>query len=469
MTSTIKVNTIQNTCGADIIKESSNTITIGASGDTVTLASGASQSGFGRSGSVDWQTGSIKTGNFTAADGEGYFIDTSSGAVTVSLPAGSAGAIVAFADYTRTFNSNNVTISPNGSNKIGGVAQDATLDVNGQSATFVFVDATEGWINVQETETSQTGVVPFITATGGTITTCGNFKIHTFTGPGSFVVCNVSTTPAENTVGYQVVAGGGGGGTCAGGGGGAGGFREGRNAPVDNFTASPLVANAPTNAVTITQTTFPITVGAGGTGGSGSTGANPGSNSVFSTITSAGGGAAGSRGGSPTKVGANGGSGGGTAADGPGSRPSGNTPPVTPSQGFGGGINPNPGTFNSGGNGGGGASENGNDDANPEPANAGAPDGGDGVSSSITGSSVARGGGGGGGGYAPQPNEGGCGGAGGGGRGANSCLSAPGSFAITGTVNTGGGGGGGNNSFPNCNGKGAAGGSGIVIIRYKFQ
>jgi hypothetical protein len=47
MTSTIKVNTIQNTCGADIIKESSNTITIGASGDTVTLASGASQSGFG--------------------------------------------------------------------------------------------------------------------------------------------------------------------------------------------------------------------------------------------------------------------------------------------------------------------------------------------------------------------------------------------------------------------------------------
>jgi hypothetical protein len=467
MTSTIKVNTIQNTCGADIIKESSNTITIGASGDTVTLASGASQSGFGRSGSVDWQTGSIKTANFTAADGEGYFIDTSSGAVTVSLPAGSAGAIVAFADYTRTFNDNNVTISPNGSNKIGGVAQDATLDVNGQSATFVFVDATEGWINVQETETSQTGIVPFITATGGTITTCGNFKIHTFTGPGSFVVCNVSTTPAENTVGYQVVAGGGG--TCAGGGGGAGGFREGRNAPVDNFTASPLVANAPTNAVTITQTTFPITVGAGGTGGSGSTGANPGSNSVFSTITSAGGGAAGSRGGSPTKVGANGGSGGGTAADGPGSRPSGNTPPVTPSQGFGGGINPNPGTFNSGGNGGGGASENGNDDANPEPANAGAPDGGDGVSSSITGSSVARGGGGGGGGYAPQPNEGGCGGAGGGGRGANSCLSAPGSFAITGTVNTGGGGGGGNNSFPNCNGKGAAGGSGIVIIRYKFQ
>ena len=75
MTSTIKVNTIQNQCGADIIKESGNTITIGASGDTVTLASGASQTGFGREGSVNWQTGSLKTSTFTAVSGEGYFIN----------------------------------------------------------------------------------------------------------------------------------------------------------------------------------------------------------------------------------------------------------------------------------------------------------------------------------------------------------------------------------------------------------
>ncbi len=81
MTSTIKVNTIQNTCGADIIKESSNTITIGASGDTVTLASGASQTGFGRTGTVDWQT-TPKTSTFTAAYGEGYFCNTTSGAFT---------------------------------------------------------------------------------------------------------------------------------------------------------------------------------------------------------------------------------------------------------------------------------------------------------------------------------------------------------------------------------------------------
>ena len=75
MTSTIKVNNIQNQCGQNIINENSNTITIGASGDTIALASGASQTGFGREGSVDWQTGSIKTGNFTAASGEGYFIN----------------------------------------------------------------------------------------------------------------------------------------------------------------------------------------------------------------------------------------------------------------------------------------------------------------------------------------------------------------------------------------------------------
>ena len=91
MTSTIKVNTIQNTCGADIIKESSNTITIGASGDTVALASGASQTGFGATGAVSWQT-SVKTSTFTAVAGEGYFVNTTGGAVTVNLPAGTAGA-----------------------------------------------------------------------------------------------------------------------------------------------------------------------------------------------------------------------------------------------------------------------------------------------------------------------------------------------------------------------------------------
>ena len=121
MTSTIKVDNIQNQCGANIINESSNTITIGASGDTVSLASGASQTGFGRTGTVDWNT-TKKTASFTATNGDGFFIDTSSGAITMTLPASpSAGDIVSFKDYANTFDTNNLTIGRNGS-PIAGIA-----------------------------------------------------------------------------------------------------------------------------------------------------------------------------------------------------------------------------------------------------------------------------------------------------------------------------------------------------------
>ena len=182
----VKTNAVQASDGGNIVSQSWTTITLGASGDTISLASGASQSGFGRSGSVDWQTGSIKTSGFTAADGEGYFCNTLGGAFTVTLPSGSLGAIVSVSDYTRTFQTNNLTVSPQSGEKIGGVAADATLSTEGQTATFVYVDSTEGWINTQETSNSVTGRA-FITATGGTVTTCGNFKIHTFTGPGTFL------------------------------------------------------------------------------------------------------------------------------------------------------------------------------------------------------------------------------------------------------------------------------------------
>ena len=75
--SKIEVNAVEPQCGT--------TLTLGASGDTVTLGSGASQSGcFGRTGTVDWQTG-LKTANFTAANGEGYFVNTTSGAITMTL------------------------------------------------------------------------------------------------------------------------------------------------------------------------------------------------------------------------------------------------------------------------------------------------------------------------------------------------------------------------------------------------
>ena len=119
---------------------------------------------------VNWQTGDIKTATFTAESEKGYFANTSGGAFTINLPAGSAGAIVSVVDYTNTFQTNNLTVSPNGSEKIGGVAADAILSTEGQSVTFVYVDGTEGWKNIQDSTSNVTGN-PYVVATGGTIST----------------------------------------------------------------------------------------------------------------------------------------------------------------------------------------------------------------------------------------------------------------------------------------------------------
>ena len=206
--SEIKVNKIspRTACGTTTLGDSGDTFTL-PSGGTITIAAGASisnsgtASGFGSTGEVSWVT-TKKTATFTATAGEGYFYDTSSGAFTVNLPAGTAGNSFAVADYTNTFQTNNLTISPNGSQKIGGEAQDAILSTEGQSAYFVYVDDTEGWKNVIDSTSNITGAPPFIVATGGTITTSGNDKIHTFTGPGTFTVCNAAVCAANNVVSY---------------------------------------------------------------------------------------------------------------------------------------------------------------------------------------------------------------------------------------------------------------------------
>tara|TARA_R100001224_G_scaffold113489_1_gene99049 strand:- start:1035 stop:2408 length:1374 start_codon:yes stop_codon:yes gene_type:complete len=455
MTSTIKVNTIQNTCGADIIKESSNTITIGASGDTVTLASGASQSGFGRSGSVDWQT-TAKTGDFTAANGEGYFVNTTSGEITATLPASpSVGDIVAFKDFSNTFDTNKLTIARNGSN-IGGDAIDAEVSVEGQSLVLVYSSSAEGWLVTAAATDADLPRPSFVAATGGTITTVGDDKIHTFTGPGTFCVSGISATPANNVVSYLVVAGGGSGGQgdAYGGGGGAGGFREVKT-PLSPYTASPLDGyGTPGNRISVTATAFPITVGAGGTGFSGPTpkrSGNCGSASVFSTISSAGGGG----GGAYNSIdGSAGGSGGGSGNN---STPisdggAGNTPPVSPPQGNkGGGMQPSSGAAVGGG---GGATAVGGPGNPSGPSNGGA-----GATTGINNSSTTYAGGGGGGSNPPISNTGGSGGGGAGGH------DSPNVSGTAGTANTGGGGGG---NGPTGTGAGS-GGSGIVIIRYKFQ
>ena len=451
MASTIKVNNIQNQCGANIANKCGTTITLGASGDTITLACGASQTGFGRTGTVDWDT-TAKTASFTAVSGNGYFVNTTSGAITVTLPAGSAGSIVSLKDYANTWQTNNVTVAPNGTDKINGTNANATLNTESQSVTLIYVDSTKGWQDIQDS-TSDVSGAQYITATGGTITCCGDYKIHTFTGPGTFTVCSVGNAAGSNTVDYLVVAGGSAGGFDRGGGGGAGGFRESVPSPAA-WTASPL-AN-PNGALPVSIQGYPVTVGAGGsTSNTGGTPVPPGSNSIFSTITSTGGGGAGNP--SVSHVnGKPGGSGGGSRDD-PATGGTGNTPPVSPPQGNNGGSSS--GNQNGPGGGGGGATEAGFDgQGNPNPATFG--DGGDGAQTSINGSATYYAGGG-GSGAGGGITVGGEGGQGGGGNGANY----PGS-SQAGTANTGGGGGAGNGgpSQP-----AAAGGSGIVIIRYKFQ
>ena len=485
MTSTIKVN--------EIDKQNGSTLTIGGSGTTVQLGTGATQTGFGREGSVNWQTGSLKTSTFTAVSGEGYFINSGS-AITMNLPAGSAGAIVAVSDYARNFATYNLTITPNGSEKIGGTASSAKLNVNGQAATFVYVDSTKGWVNVQNAEDTETGVT-FISASGGTESDDGDYKVHKFTGPGTFTVSSVSGCGPNNVVDYLVVGGGGGGGAGStnwtqGGGGGAGGYRT----FVSNPTTSPK--NAPAG-ITVTAQGYAVVVGGGGAGGTppcAAGGGNAGNVSSALGISSAGGGGGGSYSipsGQGASAGASGG-GGGNACTGPGiCGGAGNTPSVSPPQGNAGGAanrafaGPSSSTNMAGGGGGANAVGADGTGSGPVTPTAKGGNGGAGEPNYITGSNVTYAGGGGGGGAGvcssnnPGYGGGGLGGAGGGGNAATAgrtlnCVTwTPGGSGAAGTANTGGGGGGGaatgDSVSPEYGIGGGAGGSGIVIIRYKFQ
>jgi len=452
VTGDLRSNSLKAADGGVIISQSGTTITLGASGDTVSLASGASQTGFGRTGTVNWNTTKISSDPGPAVSGVGYFTDTSGSAFNVTLPSSpSAGDIVAVADYANTWDTNNLTIARNSSN-IEGEAENLILNQEGSSVSLVYVDATKGWIVVNSGNSSQASLFEFISASGGTETTSGDFKIHTFTGPGTFTVSQISQSTADrNKVSYMVIAGGGGGGGCYGGGGGAGGYRE-EKGPVDTYCASPLEG---AGDIAVTATAFPITVGGGGAAHG-----NNGNPSVFSTKTSAGGGY-GRNSNSAPDVGS-GGSGGGGGGGGPGPKGSGNTPPVSPPQGKDGGAGsggtPPGGSCapNHGRGGGGGAGSVG---GTGTPTAGGV--GGNGVASNITGSPVTRAGGGGGGIFC-APGSNGAGGPGGGG------ASSPGSGAGTaGTANTGGGGGG--SSHSSSGQGGGAGGSGVVVIRYKFQ
>lgn len=390
---------------------------------------------------IDWQTGDIKTGDFTAVAGKGYFVNTTSGTITATLPASpSAGDFVALKDYAATFGSNSLTIARNGSN-IQGAATNSFISTNRASVVLQFIDATKGWLYLVENNVSDLEQALYVTATGGTITTSGDYKIHTFNSSGTFTVSCAGNSVGSNNVEYLIVAGGGGGGAGgganAGGGAGAGGYRT-------------------DTSVSVTAQAYPVTVGGGGAGNVYGSCLTTASNSVALSITSARGGSGGNGDGHGARVnGQSGGSGGAASGVQTGGGSGGNSPPVSPPQGNAGGQGGQ--GLGLGGGGGGGAGAVG---ANASCGAAGA--GGNGSPSTINGSNVTRAGGGGGGGNSYGPASGAGGGSGGGGSGATSA-----SAGSVGSTNTGGGGGGGwGHPGPFDGGNG---GSGVVIIRYKYQ
>lgn len=328
-------------------------------------------------GGISWQS-SIKTSDFTASAGEGYFVNTTSGAITVTMPSSpSAGNEVHLVDYAGTADTNNITITS--SDDINASTNDVTINYERGAVSMVYVDATQGWVayNAVNEGTSALGAV---------------------------------SVPLSTQ--YLVVAGGGGGGDGFGGGGGAGGYKT-------NFGGTALTLSTSTN--------YNIQVGTGGATGA-PAGAN-GGNSIFSTITSTGGG--GGADGNYNQAGKDGGSGGGGGY----SVNAGGTASPSGQGNNGGSGSPDVSSNAASGGGGGGANAVG---ASTSTKNTGGA-GGAGLSNSITGSAVVYAGGGGGGIGANSTGSPGSGGSGGGGTGSNGNGAAT---AGTSNTGGGGGGGG---------------------------
>jgi len=118
-------------------------ITMGTAGQVLTT-DGTTASFGDVAGGASWQA--VKTGSFNAVAGEGYFVNTTSGAITATLPGSpSQGDFISFVDYARTFDTNALTIGRNG-NPIAGTAADLTVSVEGAGFTLVYVDGTQGWL-----------------------------------------------------------------------------------------------------------------------------------------------------------------------------------------------------------------------------------------------------------------------------------------------------------------------------------
>ena len=386
--------------------QSGTTLTIGASGDTITIPAGATLTGSGAS--LAWQ--SVQTTGFTAVKGNAYPCNTTSAGFTVTLPATpSAGDQVQLVDYAGTFDTNQLIIDPNGED-IEGETDDLTLRGEREGVILTYIDSTQGWI-----------------ATSGINEGTDALEPNTYLAD------------------FLVIAGGGAGGSeNAAGGGGAGGYRT-------SYSTSGGGASAESKLILKPGTVYTITIGGGGaiptfnTGNGGNGGISEISGTGITTITSAGGG-----GGSGNAAVANTGGSGGGGAD---QTPYNTGANGTANQGFKGGNAAGTNLGYNGGGGGGAGAVGFNASGGPG-GNGG--NGGTGLASSITGSSVTRGGGAGGCSYNGTVGTG----TGGGGNGSRKTATVVNGTA--GTVNTGGGGGAGADT---TSARAYTGGSGVVILR----
>ena len=88
----------------------------------------------------------VKTAGFTAAAGNQYLCDTSGGAFAVQLPSGSVGDTIGIIDYDGTFDTNNLTLTQSGSEKIFRVDANGTIDTKNWSTSIKYIDDTVGWL-----------------------------------------------------------------------------------------------------------------------------------------------------------------------------------------------------------------------------------------------------------------------------------------------------------------------------------
>ena len=127
----------------DFILVLGDVLAIGTPSDgTVTAAKLAS----GTAGLIAWQS-IVTAATLTAVSGRGYWINTTSNACTVTLPASAtAGDTIILVDYARKWGTNAVTINQNSLKFQGNTSPNPIYNTSGQSVTLVYSGATKGWI-----------------------------------------------------------------------------------------------------------------------------------------------------------------------------------------------------------------------------------------------------------------------------------------------------------------------------------